>query len=86
MRLLFAIALVVLVLWAGVTWAGTMRCTTSEDKTLGRLHTVCDDGTRVTHRWNTALGRWETTATTKPNSSCTGQMNRRTQQVEGRCR
>ena len=26
--------------------AGTTRCTTDEEKTLGRLQTVCDDGVR----------------------------------------
>jgi len=49
MRRLFAIALVVLALLlvAGVllvrpALAGTPRCTTDEEKTLGRLQTVCD--------------------------------------------
>jgi hypothetical protein len=30
--------------------AGPVRCTTYEEKSLGRLQTVCDDGTRACTR------------------------------------
>jgi hypothetical protein len=30
-------------------WAGTTHCTTYQEKTLGRLQTLCDDGTRAIH-------------------------------------
>jgi hypothetical protein len=53
MRLLFAIALVVLALllaawlvWVRPLWAGTTRCTTHEERTMQRLQTLCDEGTR----------------------------------------
>jgi len=68
------------------TWAGTLQCTTYEEKTLQRWHTICNDGTRAVSRYNRVLNRWETTITTSPHSICTGRMNPRTQQVEVRCR
>ena len=38
--------LVLLILvWASPALAGSVRCTTYEEKTLGRLQTLCDDGT-----------------------------------------
>jgi hypothetical protein len=73
MRRLFALVLALLallllsrLLWAGVTWAGTTRCTTYEEKTLGRRHTVCDDGTRAVSTYNRALEQWDTTVTSPP--------------------
>jgi hypothetical protein len=52
-RLLFAIILIALalvlvavVLLVRPAWSAT-RCTTYEEQTLGRLHTVCSDGTRA---------------------------------------
>jgi hypothetical protein len=83
MGLLFALALLLL---ATPAWAAT-RCMTYEEKTLGRLYTVCDDGTRATSYWNRTLESWETTVTESPKSSpCTGRMNPITKQVEVRCR
>ena len=53
MRLLFALALLILalllvafLLLVRPAWAAT-RCTTDEERTLNRLYTVCDDGTRA---------------------------------------
>jgi hypothetical protein len=43
--------------------AGPVRCTTYEEKTLGRLQTLCDDGTRAVSTWSPTLGRWDTTVT-----------------------
>jgi hypothetical protein len=37
--------------------AGPMHRATYEEKTLGRLHTVCDDGTRAVSTYNKTLGR-----------------------------
>jgi hypothetical protein len=58
MRLLFAIALVVLALLLAVflllvrpAWSAT-RCTTYREQTLGRLQTLCDDGTRAVSTYN----------------------------------
>jgi hypothetical protein len=62
------------------------RCTTPEEKTLGRLYTVCGDGTRATSSWNRTLECWETTITARPRQACIGQVNPRTRQVEMRCR
>lgn len=44
--------------------AGTVRCTTYHKKSLGRLHTVCTDGTRGVSTWNRTLGHWDTTVMT----------------------
>jgi len=66
--------------------ASPVRCTTYEEKTLGRLQTLCDDGTRAISTYNRTLERWESTVTPPPGQTCTGQLNPRTQQWEGRCR
>jgi hypothetical protein len=68
------------------TLAGTLHCTTYEEKTLQRRHTICDDGSRAVSRYNTVLDRWETTITASPHHTCTGRMNPRTQQVGVLCR
>jgi hypothetical protein len=92
-RLLFALALVVLalllvafLLLVRPAWAGAVRCLTYEEKSLGRLQTVCDDGTRATHTYNKTLSRWESTVTPPPGQTCTGRVNTKTRQWEGRCR
>jgi hypothetical protein len=76
--------LAVLLTLASSALAGTVRCTTYEEKTLGRLHTVCDDGTRGVSTYNHTLDRWET-AIQSPRRDCSGRLNSRTQQVEVRC-
>jgi hypothetical protein len=57
MRFLFALVLVVLALLLVAflllirpALADPVRCTTYEEKTLGRLQTLCDDGTRAKPR------------------------------------
>jgi DNA-binding MarR family transcriptional regulator len=83
----FAITLaVLLLLLASPALAATTRCTTSEEKTLGRLQTLCDDGTRGMSTWNRTLARWDTTITQSPRQPCMGPRNPRTRQVEMRCR
>jgi hypothetical protein len=66
--------------------AGSVRCTTYEEKTLGRLQTLCDDGSRAVSTWSPTLQQWQTTITVSPRQACTGLMNPRTQQVEVHCR
>jgi hypothetical protein len=92
MRLLFALALLLLalllvavLLLVRPAWSAP-RCTTHEEKTLGRLYTVCDDGTRAVSTYNKTLERWETTVTPPPGKPCRGPLNPRTHQGEGRCR
>jgi hypothetical protein len=71
---------------ASVAWAGgSVRCT-YEEPTLGRLQTVCSDGTRAVSTWSPTLQRWDTTVTPPPGKTCTGALNPRTNQWEGRCR
>jgi hypothetical protein len=83
----FAATLAVLgLLGSGIALAGSVRCTTYEEKSLGRLQTICDDGTRAIHMYNKTLDRWESTVTPPPGKTCTGQMNPKTRQWEGRCR
>jgi hypothetical protein len=62
------------------------RCLTYEEKTLGRLQTLCDDGTRAVSTWSPTLQQWTTTVTPPPGQRCTGRLNPKTLQWEGRCR
>jgi hypothetical protein len=66
--------------------AGPVRCQTYPEPTMGRLQTLCDDGTRAVSTWSPTLQRWDTTVTPPPGQRCTGQANPRTRQVEVRCR
>jgi hypothetical protein len=84
MRPLTALAL--LLLLPTLALAAAPRCTTYEERTMNRLQTLCDDGTRAVSTDNRTLGRWETTITASPKISCTGQLNPMTKQVEVRCR
>ena len=83
MRLLFAVALAVLalllvafLLLVRPAWAGSVRCTTYEVKSLNRLKTLCDDGTRAVSMYNRTLNRWETTITESTQQACTAQVHR----------
>jgi hypothetical protein len=54
-------------IWALPLTAGvSVRCTTYKEKTLHRLHTVCDDGTRAVSTYNQLLDRWDTRMTVPP--------------------
>jgi hypothetical protein len=56
--------LVLLLALATPAWAGDpVRCTTYEERTLGRLQTLYSDGTRAVSTWNRTLERWDTTIT-----------------------
>jgi hypothetical protein len=52
-----AIMLAVLLALASPALAGPVRCTTYEEKTLHRLQTLCDDGTRAVSTWRPTLQR-----------------------------
>jgi hypothetical protein len=69
----------------GVGAGGSVRCTTYEAKSLGRLQTLCSDGTRATSYWNGTLERWETTIIESPRTSCTTRMHPQRKDVEVRC-
>jgi hypothetical protein len=58
----------------------------AEENSLGRLQTICDDGSRAVSTYNRTLERWDTATTESPRKTCTGQMNPRTRQVEVRSR
>jgi hypothetical protein len=79
------VLLVLLLALASHALAGP-RCTTYEEKTLGRLQTLCDDGSRPVSTYNRTLDRWDTTVTPPPGQTCTGRLNPKTHQWEGRCR
>jgi hypothetical protein len=67
--------------------AGPVRCTTYEEKSLGRWQTLCADGTRAVSTYNRTLERWESTVTRPPaGQTCQGRLNPRTRSWEGRCR
>jgi hypothetical protein len=63
-----------------------MRCQTHHEPTLNRWQTLCSDGSRAVSTWSPTLGRWDTTVTPPPGQTCTGRLNPRTHQWEGRCR
>jgi hypothetical protein len=69
MRFLYVLALVILalliaafVLFVRPAWSAP-RCLTYQEKTLGRLQTLCDDGTRAVSTDHKTLERWDTTVT-----------------------
>jgi hypothetical protein len=83
--LVLALLLVAFLLLVRPAWSAT-RCTTDEEQTLGRLQTLCDDGTHAVSTWNRTLGHWESTVTSPLGKTCTGRVNPRAQQWEGRRR
>jgi hypothetical protein len=80
------VALALLLALASPALAGSVRCLTYEEKSLGRLQTLCDDGTRAVSTYNRTLQRWDTAITAPPGKLCARQMHPRTRQVEVRCR
>ncbi len=48
--------------------------------------TLRDDGTRAVSTYNRTLDRWETAVLPPPRQTCTGRLNPKTRQWEGRCR
>jgi hypothetical protein len=46
------------------------RCTTYEEPTLGRLQTLCTDGTRAVSPWSRTLQPWQTTITPPLGTTC----------------
>ena len=93
MRLLFAIALVVLPLllaawlvWVRPLGAETPRCLTYEERTMQRLQTLGDDGTRGISTYHKTPERWETTRTKGRTPVCTVRMDPTTKQMRVRCR
>jgi hypothetical protein len=86
MTRVLALALLLALTLASPALAGPVRCTTYEEKTLGRLQTLCDDGTRAVSTYNKTLERWDITVTLPLGQTCTRQLNPKTRQWEGRCR
>ena len=86
MRPRLVLALLLVLAWAMPALAGLVRCQTYPEPTLGRLQTLCDDGTRAVSTWSPTLQQWTTTVTPPPAPTCTGRLNPRTRQWEGRCR
>jgi hypothetical protein len=62
------------------------RCLTYEEKSLGRLQTLCAGGTRAVSTWSPTWQQWTTTVTSPPGQTCTGRFDPNTLQVEVRCR
>jgi hypothetical protein len=81
------IALTLLVALATPAGAATPpRCQTYPEPSMGRWQTICSDGSRAVSTWSPSLQRWETTVTPPPGQRCTGALNPKTRQWEGRCR
>jgi hypothetical protein len=51
---------------------GGPTCTTYEEKTLNRLQTLCDNGTRAVSTWSKTLSRWESAVTSPPGRKRSG--------------
>jgi hypothetical protein len=82
-----AVTLALLLVLASSALAWPVRCTTYEEKTLGRLQTLCSDGTRAVSTWSPTLQRWDTTVTPPlgtPPRTCTPSTTSLV--LEGRCR
>jgi hypothetical protein len=85
MRCMMGAGVVLFLLLSSPALAGSVRCTTYEEKSLQRLQTVCSDGTRATSYWSPSLQTWQTTVTPPPGQTCTGMVNPTTRAWEGRC-
>jgi hypothetical protein len=83
---LAALVLVAVVLLVRPAMAEATHGATDVAQTLGRLQTLCSDGTRAVSTYHKTLSRWESTITSPPGQTCRGRVNSRTLQVEGRCR
>jgi hypothetical protein len=75
-----------LVVLASPALAGPVRCTTYKEKSMHRLTTLCDDGTRAVSTWSQTLQQWQTTITQSPRQACTGRVHPGTKALELRCR
>jgi hypothetical protein len=67
--------------------ADQIRCSTSEEKTLGRMQKLCSDGTRATSYWNRTLERCEMTVEPATGASrlCPTRMHPQTKHIDVRC-
>jgi hypothetical protein len=86
MRPLLAV-LLLLALATPALAGSNVHCLTYEEKSLGWLQTICDDGSRAVSTYNRLLGRWDTTVSPppgKPPRTCTPATTGRG--VEVRCR
>jgi hypothetical protein len=77
---------VLLLALATTALASPVRCTTYEEKTLGRWQTLCDDSTWAVSTWSPTPQQWQTTITEGPRRECTERLNHVTRQMELRCR
>jgi hypothetical protein len=66
--------------------AGPVRCTTYEEKTLGRWQTLCADGSRAVSTWSPTLQQWQTTITASPWKGRTCTPHQTSRGLEVRCR
>jgi hypothetical protein len=63
-----------------------VRCLTYPEPSLNRQQTICSDGTRAVSTYSPTMQQWTTTVMPPPGKTCTGHLNPRTRQWEGRCR
>ena len=86
MRHVATLALLFFALATTALAGDAVRCQTYEEPTLGRLQTLCSDGSRAISTWSPTLQQWTTTVTAPAGKTCTGRLNPKTRQWEGRCR
>ena len=75
--------LLLLLALASPAWAGPVRCQTYHEPILGRLQTLCDDGTRAVSTWSPTLQQWQTTVTPPPGQTCQARVNPHTPRGRG---
>jgi hypothetical protein len=78
--------LLLLLTLASPALAGSVHCTTYEERSLGRWQTLCNDGTRAVTTWSSPLGGWQTTITESPQPSRTCRPHTTGHSLEVRCR
>jgi hypothetical protein len=85
-RSIHALVILALLLLTTPAWAGSVRCTTYEERSLGRWQTLCDDGTQAVTTWSSTRGGWQTTITESPQSCRTCRPHTTGHSLEVRCR
>jgi hypothetical protein len=79
-------AVVLLLALASPALAGPVRCQMHYELTLGRLQTLCDDGTRAVSPWSPTMQQWTTTVTASPRPGRTCTPHTSSRGLEVRCR
>ena len=72
MRHVATLALLFFALATTALAGDAVRCQTYEEPTLGRLQTLCSDGSRAISTWSPTLQQWTTTVTAPAGKTAPG--------------